>query len=169
MLVATRESVTQRNQRGAQVLALLVVEAGEQCVFSLSLSARGVIEVPPPGRGERDDVAAAVYRVALARDEAVDFERVEQRNEDAGIYAHGLPELALAHRPVIVQKPEQLELSRLKVVGGMRLAQAAHCLLPEQREQKARAGSALFENATGSLGCGRFAGHGRKKYITLNR
>jgi hypothetical protein len=47
-------------------LALVAVEPGEQCVFALTLSTRGAIEVPLAGRGEHDDVAAAVYWTALA-------------------------------------------------------------------------------------------------------
>jgi hypothetical protein len=53
---------------------------------------------------------------------------VEQRHEDAGIDIHGLSELALAHRAVVVQQAEKLELSRLEVVDGMGVAHAT--LLP---------------------------------------
>jgi putative oxidoreductase len=89
----------------------------------------------------------------------VGFKRVEQRHEDAGIDAHSLSELALAHRAVVVQQAEKLELSRLEVVGGVRVSQAAHRHLTEQREQQAGAGPALFENATGCRGRSHLSGH----------
>ena len=157
--MSAREAVAQSHQHGAQLSSLVVVEPREQRVFGLMLSARGAVEVPLPGRGKRDNVTAAVHRVALARDEAVDFERVEQRHEDAGIDAHGLSELALAHRAVVVQKPKKVVLARLEVVGGESIAQAAHCLLAEQGQQQDRAGLELFENATGSCGLNHLSAH----------
>jgi hypothetical protein len=64
--VSARKAVAQRNQHGAQLLALVAVEPGEKCVFALTLSTRGATEVPLAGRGAHDDVAAAVYWAALA-------------------------------------------------------------------------------------------------------
>ena len=77
VLASAGEVVAQSDQSGAQLLTLVVVEPGEQRVFGLALSARCALEVLLAGRSERDDVAAAIYRVALARDEVVGFEQVE--------------------------------------------------------------------------------------------
>jgi hypothetical protein len=38
------------------------------------------------GGGERDEVAAPVTGIALAGDQPVGFESVEQRDEDAGVH-----------------------------------------------------------------------------------
>jgi hypothetical protein len=92
-------------------------------------------------------VAAAVARVALASDEAIGFERVQQRDEDARIDPHDLQELALREAAVVMEQAEDLELSRLETVVGVRRAQPAHRLVAEQRQQKARARAVLVEDA----------------------
>ena len=84
-------------------------------------------------------MASPIGRVALARDQAVGFERVQQRDEDARVHAHGLAELALAQAGVVVQQAEDLELPRLEVMGGVRVAQPAHRLVAEQGQQQAGA------------------------------
>ena len=61
------------------------------------------------------------------------------------IDAHSLSELALAHRAVVVQQAEKLELFRLEAVGVVRSVRAAHRLLTEQCEQQASSLAALFE------------------------
>jgi hypothetical protein len=66
VLVSAREAIAQRDQHGTQLLALVVVEPGEQCIFGLALSTGGAGAVPLAGRGESDDVVAAVGGVALA-------------------------------------------------------------------------------------------------------
>ena len=131
------------------MLALVGVERGEEGVLGVALCAPGVSEVLFAGRGEGDEVAAAVGGVALARDQAVGFERVQQRDEDARVHAHGLAELALAQAAVVVQQAEDLELPRLEVMGGVRVAQPAHRLVAEQGQQQAGAGAVLFEHARG--------------------
>jgi hypothetical protein len=112
------------------------------------LGTRGALEVPPAGGGQGHDVAAAVRRVSLARDQALGFERVEQRHQDAGIDPYGLPKLALSRRPVVVQQPEKVVLAGLEVVGVEGLAQPAHRVLTEEREQYPGARPTLLENAT---------------------
>ena len=84
-------------------------------------------------------MAAAVVGVALAGDQAVGFERVQERDEDAGVDAHCLYELALREGAVVVQQAKDLELPGFEVVCGVRGAQAVHRLLPEQRQQQAGA------------------------------
>ena len=66
-----------------------------------------------------------------------------------GSHAHGLAELALAQAAVVMQQAEDLELPRLEVVGGVRVAQPAHRLVAEQGQQQAGAGAVLFEHARG--------------------
>jgi hypothetical protein len=51
LLAASREVVAQRDQSGAQLSELALVEPREQGVFYLALGARGAFEVPPTGRG----------------------------------------------------------------------------------------------------------------------
>ena len=82
---------------------------------------------------------AAVAGVTSAGDESVGFERIEQRDDDARVYAHRVHELALREPAVVVQQPEDLKLPRLEVVRRVRGAQPAHRLLPEQRQQQPRA------------------------------
>ena len=120
-----QEGVAQRDQHGLQLPSLVVVKPREQCILGLALGARGVVEVPPASGSQGHDMAAAIRRVSLARDETAGFKRVEQRHEDAGIDAHDLPKLTLSRRPVIVQQPKKVVLARLEIVGFEGPAQAA--------------------------------------------
>jgi len=113
------------------------------------LRACGAGELSFAGGCERDEVASTVVGVALAGDQAVGLERVQQGDEDARIHAHQLDELALREAAVVVQQSEDLELPGFEVVCGVRGAQAAHRLLPEQREQQAGARAVLVEDAGG--------------------
>src|SRR3954463_8979487 len=72
------EPVAEGEQEAAELLTLVVVERGEERVFGFFLRARGAGELLLAGRGEGDQVAAAVVGVALAADESVGCERVEQ-------------------------------------------------------------------------------------------
>src|SRR4051794_37524849 len=77
------EPVAEGEQEAAELLTLVVVERGEERVFGFFLRTRGAGELLLAGRGEGDQVAAAIVGVALAGDESVGFERVEQRDEHA--------------------------------------------------------------------------------------
>ena len=125
------ESVSEREQHGAQLPALLGIQRGEQRFLGVLLRARRTGEVPFASGGERDQVTATVVGVALPGDESIGLKWIEQRDQNARVYVHRLHELLLRHPTVIVQEPENLELSRLQVVRGMRGTQAAHRLLPE--------------------------------------
>jgi hypothetical protein len=78
-----REAVAHRDQQAPQLLALVVVERGEQLVLGVLLRAGSAGEVAFAGPCEGDEVAAAVVGVALAGDQSVGFERVQERDEDA--------------------------------------------------------------------------------------
>jgi NADPH2:quinone reductase len=158
-------AVAQRDEQVAQLGALLGAQAGEDGVLGVSLCLGGALEVALTRGGERDDVTAAVGGVAVAREEPVRFERVEQRHEDARVGGHGLAQLALTHRPVVVQQPEQLELPRHEVVRGVGVAQATHRVLAQKREKEPGARTALFKHA-GDMG-GRFRSHAHNVAVPI--
>src|SRR4051794_26222599 len=107
-------------------------------------------------------MSATVVGVAVARDQSVGFERVQQRDKDARVDAHRLLELPLWQSPVVVQQSQDLELARLEVVGRVRCPQSTHRLVADEREQEAGAGAVLFEDA------GRGGLHLRRHYISLS-
>ena len=121
------------------MLSLVVVEAGEELVFGVALGLRGCGQAASPFGGQGDEVAAAIGRVALAGEQAVGLERVQQRDQDARVDLHRLSEFLLAGGTVVVEQPEQLELARGEVDLGVRVAQSAHRVLAEQREQQSGA------------------------------
>ena len=92
-------------------------------------------------------MATAVVRVALARDESVGFERVQQRHEDARVDARPLDQLSLREAAVVMQKPQDLKLPRLEAVRGMGSPKTAHRLISQQGEEQAWARAMLFEDA----------------------
>jgi hypothetical protein len=85
---------------------LLRSEAREDLVFGIALCLRGAIEALLAASGEGYDVTTPVGGVALARDEAVSVERVEQCDEDAWVYVHAPTEVALRERAVVVEESE---------------------------------------------------------------
>ena len=139
------ELLPEDEEECAELLTLRAGEAGEELVFGVALCLCGAFELPFTGAGEGDDVPAAVGWVALAREVAVGFEWVEQRDEDARVDVHERAELALGHRAAIVQQPEQVELTRRQLVLGVSGPQSPHGVLAEEREQQALAGGALLE------------------------
>src|SRR5215213_70916 len=159
VFLPARKVVAQRDQHGFQLPSLVVIESCEQRILGLALGTRRLVEVPPASGGQGHDVAAPIRRVSLASDETSGFERVEQRYEDAGIDAHRLPELALSRRSVFAQQTKKIVLARLEVVGVEGLAQAAHRVLSEQREQYPGAGPTLLENAAWGHGLSRLSSH----------
>ena len=141
------EPVAQDDEQRAQLLALVGVEGGEQLVLGLLLRARGAVERSLAGGRERHQMTAAVGGVALTGDQTVGFQRVEQRHEDARVDVERLHQLALRQATVVVQQPEDLELPRLEVVRGVRRAQPAHRLVPEQRQEQAGPRAVVVEDA----------------------
>jgi hypothetical protein len=115
---------------------LCVAQADEQRVLGVALGLGGAVEVPLAGRGEGDEVTAAILGVALAGDEVIGLQRVEHRDQNAGVGPDGLPELGLAHRPVVVEHAEQMKLAGRQMAGGMGIAQSSHRDMAEQSQQQ---------------------------------
>jgi hypothetical protein len=145
--------IAEDEKEPAEPRALGVGETGEQLVFGVALCLRGAFELAFTGSGEGDDVPAAVGWIAVAREVAVGFEWVEQRDEDARVDVHERAELALGQRAAIVQESEQVELPRRELVLGVRRAQPPHRVLAQQGEQQPLAGRALLNEAVGALRC----------------
>ena len=100
-------------------------------------------------------MTAPVGGVTSPHEEAALLEWVEELNEGAGIEAHGRMEIGLAHGATVVEQPEQLEVSRREVHGGVGGAQAPHRFMTEEREQETGARATLLEQAaTLRLGVG---------------
>lgn len=129
-----------------------ILKAGEQLVLRVALGPRGGDKPPPSPWGQRHEVTTPVDRVAPPGEQAVGFERIEPGDHDARICLHRLTELLLAHRPVFVQKAKELELARRELVAGVRRPQPPHRVMPEQREQKPRAGAELLQQASRGFG-----------------
>src|SRR6266851_3665496 len=134
-------------QQLAELVALLFGEAGEQDIFGFALRSRGADEAALAGRCDADVMPTAVGAASLALDQPVGFERVEHRYEDAVVDRHDVAELALADWSAIDEQVEYLKLARLEVVSGERVAQSAHGLLTQEREQEAGAGTEFLDNA----------------------
>jgi len=132
------------------LVTLVGAQPGEDGVLGLALCLGGAFQMPPACGREGDDVSAPVAGVTVAGEEAIRFKRVEERHEDAWVRRHRLAELALAHRPVVVEQPEQLELTRHEVVGGVGVAQTAHRVVAKKRQKKPGARPALLEDALGT-------------------
>lgn len=161
--MAPGQAFLQRDQQHPQLLALVVAKPGEQGVFCLALCPGGALQVLLAGWREGDEVTAAIVGVPFPGDQAVGLERVEHRDEDAGVRAHRPSELALARRAVIVEQAEHVELARSQAVSCVRVAQTPHREMAEQREQQPRTGETLFEHArsVARFGLSSGAGHGR--------
>src|SRR3954468_7726412 len=104
--VAGGAAVAKRDEQIAQLGALVGAQAGEDRVLGLALGLGRAVELALALGREGDDVAAAVGRVAVAGDQAVRFERVEHRHEDARVGGHGPAQLALAHRSLVGEEAE---------------------------------------------------------------
>jgi hypothetical protein len=130
-----REPLPEDEEEPTELGALRVGETREELGFGVALCLCGAFKLLFTGSGEGDDVPAPVGCVARARKVAVGFERVEQRDEDAGIDVHERAELALGHRAAIVQQAEQVELPRRQPVLGVSRPQSPHRVLTQEREQ----------------------------------
>ena len=95
--------------------------------------------------------AAAVGRVALAGDVPVGLQRVEQGHEHARVHPHAVTQFLLARRSLVMEQPQQVELARAEVVGGVGVTESAHGRLAQQGQQQPGAGSALLDDAAGRL------------------
>jgi hypothetical protein len=138
-------------QQLAELLALVGVEGGEQLVLGGPLGLGGGGQVRGAGGAEGDDVAAAVGGVALAGHVPVGLQGVEQGHEHARVHPHDLTQLLLAHRPLVVEQAEEVELAGAEVVGGVGVTESAHGRLAQQGQQEPGAGSALLDDAAGCL------------------
>jgi hypothetical protein len=80
-------------------------------------------------------VATSVVRIALAADETVGLERIEQRHQDAWIDPRRPHQLALSEAAVVMQEPEDLELPRLEPMCSVSGPQPAHRFAAEERQE----------------------------------
>ena len=158
------EPFAQDEEECAELVALGVGETREQLVFGVALCLRRAIELLFASWGEGDVVAAAVGRVAFAREIAGGFKRVEQRDEDARIDVHEGAEAALSHGAAIVQQSEQVELPRRQLVRGMSRPQSLHCVLAQERQQQPLAARTLVEKTVGAVGWLRSPSGGHVRY-----
>jgi hypothetical protein len=110
------------HQQFAQLLALSVVEADEQRILGLALRIGGIAQTLLAGGRQRDEVATSILGIALTGDQTFGFQGIEQRHEDARVGGHRLPQLGLAHRSVIVQQAEDVELTRREAARRMCVA-----------------------------------------------
>ena len=83
-----------------------------------SLAAFGVLERPPAGVGEDDDVAAAVRRVRLACQQALALEPVEEPDHGCPVDSETTCRLLLGLRFVAVQEEQDRELADVDRTGG---------------------------------------------------
>ena len=113
-------------QQLAELLALVVVEGGEQLVLGGALGSGSGGEVLAACGAEGDDVAAAVGGVALAGDVPVGLQGVEQGHEHAWVDTHDLAQLLLARGSVVVEQAEEVELAGAELVGGVGSPESAH-------------------------------------------
>jgi hypothetical protein len=138
-------------QQLAELFPLVVVKAGEQFVLGGALGSGGGGEMLAAGGAEGHDVAAAIGRVALAGDEPVGLQRVEQSHQHARVHPHDLPQFLLARRSLVVEQAEEVELAGAELVGGVGVPESAHGRLAQQGQQQPSAGSALLDDAAGRL------------------
>jgi hypothetical protein len=138
----------QSQQQPAELFALLVVKTDEQRVLSFALGLGGETELLLTRSSEGDDVTAAIRSIALAGDETVGLQGIEHGHQDARVGTHRLAKLRLTHRSAIVQQTKQMKLTRRQMLSSVRVAQAPHRDMTQQRQQQTGTRASLLQNST---------------------
>jgi hypothetical protein len=99
-------------QEGDEVVAVGLVDPGEQLCFLLVGGALGAGKQVVSGGGEVQGVGAPVGGVAAAFDESAVFQIIDQTHHHVAVDAHGVGELLLRLSLVLRQVHEQSEVTR---------------------------------------------------------
>jgi methylmalonyl-CoA mutase N-terminal domain/subunit len=120
-------TLAEHKQEVVQLLPLSGGQTGEERVLGLAERLIGVGETTVALGGDRDAVPAAVRGVALALDQALVLERIEQVHQHALVDGHQLPELALPDRRPVGEQIEDPQLPRVEIVPREHLTQKEWC------------------------------------------
>src|SRR5579871_6005763 len=109
-IVLRRERAEHPVQRGA----LLGVQRCEELVLEPAHDHAQARELVRAGRGDRDHVAAAILRVALAGDQLARLEAVEQRDEAARVERHRVGDRRLRDARALAEDREDAVVVELE-------------------------------------------------------
>jgi hypothetical protein len=105
-------------EEALELSALMWVERREQLVLGPGDRTLRLHEAPLAGRGQPDEVPAAVGGVPWADDQAVRLERVEEPHEVARVDPKSAAKLLLGERSGLVEVVEDRELVSPHLKGG---------------------------------------------------
>ena len=132
-----------------QLIALLRGQGCEELVLSI---AKGLISLSKAARASWRNghhVSATVVCVALAPDQPLVLERIQQVHEDAVVDPHEFSQLALADGTPVVEQIQNPQLARLQAVSRQDFPDMARELLTEHGESEPGPGVSVAEDLAG--------------------
>jgi len=146
--------------------ALLGAERREELVLDLARERPQPAEGGGALGGERDEMPAAVVRIAAALDEALLLELVEQADELAAVVAEGVGDRALGRVRALVERDQDRVVVRVEPELVVRLRRALLRGVAEPFEEEGRGRDELpGEPRRRTLGCGWGQREGRAKSV----